>query len=50
MVIIVKPKMRINLVDNKVDGKDNELKKKTVYLLYIIIISTIVYNSQIHYN
>lgn len=49
MVVIAKSKRKINLVDDKIDDKSDEQdKKKLAYLVSIIIILIVVYNSEIH--
>lgn len=50
-MMIDKPEMKINLVDevdDKVNYEANEHKKRAAYLVSIITIITIAYNSQIY--
>lgn len=51
LVVIDKPKIKINLVekmDDKVNDEADENKRRVAYLASIITIVIIAYNSQIH--
>lgn len=51
LIVIDKPKIKINLVeemDDKVNDEADEHKRRVAYLASIITIVIIAYNSQIH--
>lgn len=51
LVVIDRPKMKINLVDkvdDKVNDEANKYKRRVAYLISIVTIITIAYNSQIY--